>query len=113
MPQMPITAQQNSGSLSPMERELLAYIERLTSALEHSTEQFAALEKRSTDMIERRQAALEGSLKSLIASQASFMTAWQAFAQHSNASVPSEIAEAFEMLEQAEQFLSVLAERNG
>ena len=113
MPQMPITAQQNSGNLSPMERELLAYIERLTSALEHSTEQFAVLEKRSTDMIESRQAALEGSLKSLIASQASFMTAWHAFALRLSVPVPSEIAEAFEMLEQAEHLLSGQPSRNG
>ena len=75
--------------------------------------QFAALEKRSTDMIESRQAALEGSLKSLIASQASFMTAWHAFALRLSVPVPSEIAEAFEMLEQAEHLLSGQPSRNG
>lgn len=61
-------------SLSPLERELLGYVETLMNALQSGTAQFEALEKRSTDMIENRQVALEGSLKSLIASQATWAT---------------------------------------
>ena len=97
-----------TGNLSPLERELLSYIEKLMSGLEHATGQFEALEKRSTDMITNRQAALEGSLKSLIASQATFMNAWLTFARHSNATIPAEMEEAFEMLEQAGQVLETL-----
>lgn len=71
-------------SLSPLERELLGYVETLMNALSSGTAQFEALEKRSTDMIENRQAALEGSLRSLIASQATFMNAWLASGSHSS-----------------------------
>ena len=65
-------------TLSPLERELLGYVETLMNTLQSGTAQFEALEKRSTDMIENRQAALEGSLRSLIASQATLMNAWLA-----------------------------------
>ncbi len=50
-------------SLSPLERELLGYVETLMNTLQSGNAQFDALVKRSTDMIENRQAALEGSLK--------------------------------------------------
>lgn len=96
-------------SLSPLERELLGYVETLMNTLQSGTAQFAALEKRSTDMIENRQAALEGSLKSLIASQATFMNAWLASNSHSNGTASTELTEAFALLEQAEAMLEAVA----
>lgn len=96
-------------SLSPLERELLGYVETLMNALQSGTAQFEALEKRSTDMIENRQAALEGSLKSLIASQATFMNAWLASGDHSSGTASTELAEAFALLEQAEAMLEAVA----
>ncbi|WP_245433188.1 hypothetical protein [Rhizobium anhuiense] len=96
-------------TLSPLERELLGYVETLMSALSSGTAQFEALEKRSTDIIESRQAALEGSLKSLIASQATFMSAWLASGNHSSDTAPTELAEAFALLEQAEAMLEAVA----
>lgn len=95
-------------SLSPLERELLGYVETLMNALSSGTAQFEALEKRSTDMIENRQAALEGSLKSLIASQATFMNAWLASGSHSSDTASNELAEAFALLEQAEAMLEAV-----
>ena len=92
-------------TLSPLERELLGYVETLMNTLQTGTAQFEALEKRSTDMIENRQAALEGSLKSLIASQATFMSAWLASGNHSSNTTSIELAEAFALLEQAEAML--------
>lgn len=96
-------------SLSPLERELLGYVETLMNTLQSGTAQFAALEKRSTDMIENRQAALEGSLKSLIASQATFMNAWLASNSHSSGSASTELTEAFALLQQAEAILEAVA----
>jgi hypothetical protein len=96
-------------TLSPLERELLGYVEMLMNALQSGTAQFEALEKRSTDMIENRQAALEGSLKSLIASQATFMTAWLASGSRSSGAASTELAEAFTLLEQAEAMLETVA----
>jgi hypothetical protein len=96
-------------SLSPLERELLGYVETLMNTLQSGTAQFEALEKRSTDMIERRQAALEGSLKSLIASQATFMNAWLASGNPSSGTASTELAEAFALLEQAEAMLEAVA----
>ena len=96
-------------TLSPLERELLGYVETLMNALSSGTAQFEALEKRSTDMIENRQAALEGSLKSLIASQATFMNAWLASGNHSSDTTSTELAEAFALLEQAEAMLEAVA----
>jgi len=96
-------------SLSPLERELLGYVETLMNTLQSGTAQFAALEKRSTDMIENRQAALEGSLKSLIASQATFMNAWLALNSHSNGTASTELTEAFALLAQAEAMLEAVA----
>lgn len=96
-------------SLSPLERELLGYVETLMNVLSSGTAQFEALEKRSTDMIENRQAALEGSLKSLIASQATFMNAWLASGNHSSGTTSTELAEAFALLEQAEAMLEAVA----
>lgn len=97
------------GNLSPLERELLGYVETLMNVLSSGTAQFEALEKRSTDMIESRQAALEGSLKSLIASQATLMNAWLASGNHSSGTVSTELAEAFALLEQAEAMLETVA----
>lgn len=91
------------------ERELLGYVETLMNALSSGTAQFEALEKRSTDMIENRQAALEGSLKSLIASQATFMNAWLASGNHSSEATSTELGEAFALLEQAEAMLETVA----
>lgn len=96
-------------SLSPLERELLGYVETLMNALSSGTAQFEALEKRSTDMIESRQAALEGSLKSLIASQATFMNAWLASGNPSSGTASTELTEAFALLEQAEAMLEAVA----
>lgn len=96
-------------TLSPLERELLGYVETLMNALSSGTAQFEALEKRSTDMIENRQAALEGSLKSLIASQATFMNAWLASGNPSSGTASTELAEAFALLEQAEAMLETVA----
>ncbi len=96
-------------SLSPLERELLGYVETLMNTLQSGTAQFEALGKRSTDMIENRQAALEGSLKSLIASQATFMNAWLASGNPSSGTVSTELAEAFALLEQAEAILEAVA----
>ncbi|WP_245503202.1 hypothetical protein [Rhizobium leguminosarum] len=96
-------------SLSPLERELLGYVETLMNTLQSGTAQFEALEKRSTDMIENRQAALEGSLKSLIASQATFMNAWLASGNPSSDTASTEMAEAFALLEQAEAMLEAVA----
>lgn len=95
--------------LSPLERELLGYVVTLMNTLQSGTAQFAALEKRSTDMIENRQAALEGSLKLLIASQATFMNAWLASGNHSSDTASTELVEAFALLEQAEAILETLA----
>lgn len=97
------------ASLSPLERELLGYVETLMNTLQSGTAQFEALEKRSTDMIENRQAALEGSLKSLIASQATFMNAWLASSNPSSGTASTELAEAFALLEQAEAMLEAVA----
>lgn len=96
-------------SLSPLERELLAYVESLMGTLQSGTAQFEALERRSTDMIENRQAALEGSLKSLIASQASFMSAWLASGKHSSDMDKTGLTEAFALLERAEAMLETIA----
>ncbi|MFB4385845.1 hypothetical protein RAC79_21790 [Agrobacterium sp. LR_9] len=96
-------------TLSPLERELLGYVETLMNTLQSGTAQFEALEKRSTDMIENRQAALERSLKSLIASQATFMNAWLALNSHSSDTASTELAEAFALLEQAEAMLETVA----
>ncbi len=96
-------------TLSPLERELLGYVETLMNTLQSGTAQFEALEKRSTDMIENRQAALEGSLKSLIASQATFMNVWLASGNHSSDTTSTELAGAFALLEQAEAMLETLA----
>lgn len=96
-------------SLSPLERELLGYVETLMNTLQSGTAQFEALEKRSTDMIENRQAALEGSLKSLIASQATFMNAWLASGSRSSDTASTELVEAFALLEQAEAMLETVA----
>jgi len=79
------------------------------SALQNATAQFEALEKRSTGMIENRQAALEGSLKSLIASQAIFMTAWLVSGKQSNDMGSTELAEALALLEQAEAMTETIA----
>lgn len=98
-------------SLAPLERELLGYVETLMNTLSSGTAQFEALEKRSTDMIENRQAALEGSLKSLIASQATFMNAWLASGNHSSGTASTEVAEAFALLEQAEAMLEAVAQQ--
>lgn len=96
-------------SLSPLERELLTYVESLMGTLQSGTAQFEALEKRSTDMIENRHAALEGSLKSLIASQASFMSAWLGSEKHSSDMNKTGLTEAFALLEQAEAMLETIA----
>lgn len=96
-------------SLSPLERELLGYVETLMNALQSGTAQFEALEKRSTDMIVNRQTALEGSLKSLIASQATFMNTWLASGNPSSGTASTELAEAFALLEQAEAMLEAVA----
>ncbi len=96
-------------TLSPLERELLGYVETLMNTLQSGTAQFEALEKRSTDIIENRQAALEGSLKSLIASQATFMNAWLASGNPSSDAASTELAEAFALLEQAEAMLEAVA----
>ncbi|WP_234906793.1 hypothetical protein [Rhizobium rhizogenes] len=96
-------------TLSPLERELLGYVETLMNTLQSGTAQFEALEKRSTDMIEKRQATLEGSLKSLIASQATFMNAWLASGNPSSGTASTELAEAFALLEQAEAMLEAVA----
>lgn len=96
-------------SLSPLERELLGYVETLMNTLQSGTAQFEALEKRSTDMIENRQAALEGSLKSLIASQATFMNVLLASGNPSSDRASTELTEAFALLEQAEAMLEAVA----
>ena len=96
-------------SLSPLERELLAYVESLMGTLQSGTAQFEALERRSSDMIENRQAALEGSLKSLIASQASFMSALLASEKHASGTDKTGLTEAFALLEQAEAMLGMIA----
>ena len=96
-------------TLSPLERELLGYVETLMNTLQSGTAQFEALEKRSTDMIENRQAALEGSLKSLIASQAIFMNAWLASGNPSSDTESTELTQAFALLEQAEAMLEAVA----
>lgn len=98
-------------TLSPLERELLGYVETLMNALQNGTAQFEALKKRSTDMIENRQAALEGSLKSLIASQATFMNAWLASGNPSSGTASTELMEAFALLEQAEAMLETVAQQ--
>ncbi|WP_260690847.1 hypothetical protein [Rhizobium laguerreae] len=96
-------------TLSPLERELLGYVETLMNTLQSGTAQFEALEKRSTDMIENRQAALEGSLKSLIASQATFMNVWLASGNPFSGTASTEMAEVFALLEQAEAMLETVA----
>lgn len=98
-------------TLSPLERELLGYVETLMNALQNGTAQFEALEKRSNDMIENRQAALEGSLKSLIASQATFMNAWLASGNPSSGTASTGLMEAFALLEQAEAMLEAVAQQ--
>lgn len=98
-----------SESLSPLERELLGYVETLMNTLQSGTAQFEALEKRSTDMIENRQAALAGSLRSLIASQATFMSVWLASGNSSSGTASTELTEAFALLEQAEAMLEAVA----
>ncbi|WP_237368555.1 hypothetical protein [Rhizobium sp. SL42] len=80
-------------SLSPLERELLGYVDMLMNVLSSGTAQFEALEKRSADIIENRQAALEGSLKSLITSQASVMNACLVSGNPSADTAGTELAE--------------------
>lgn len=104
-----ITKSPMPDSLSPLERELLGYVETLMNTLQSGTAQFEALERRSTDMIENRQAVLEGSLKSLIASQASFMNALLASEKHSSGTDKTGLTEAFALLEQAEAMLEAVA----
>ncbi|MEJ8475084.1 hypothetical protein [Roseibium algae] len=45
-------------SLTPLERELLSLVERLTNAFEHSTSELEHLEKRSTILLDERLNAL-------------------------------------------------------
>lgn len=100
----------SSERLTPMERALLHYVERLTSALEQSASQFEALEQRSTGLIAERQRLLSDCMMSLIASQASFMTGFRAFAKRSGGSalIPPEMEEAFRLLETAGEAMTAM-----
>lgn len=59
-------------SLTPLERELLSLVERLTNAFEHSTAKLEHLEKRSTILLDERLTALETLLDRSVSSQARF-----------------------------------------
>ncbi len=78
------TAQKRDDTpLTGLERELLNYVERLTTASETSAAQFIALEKRSTGMIMERQSALDHCVRSLIESQTLLIAALNEFASMS------------------------------
>lgn len=89
--------------LSPLETELLTYVEELVRALEHSREQFNRLEKRSTEQIEQRLQALEGSVKLLAASQASFLSGYLSSGTRSGATTPDDLAEILSALQDIAQ----------
>lgn len=69
--------------LTGLERELLIYVERLTTASETSAAQFLALEKRSSASIAERLDALDHCARSLIESQVSLIETLSAFANSS------------------------------
>ncbi|MBN8183124.1 hypothetical protein [Roseibium aggregatum] len=59
-------------TLTPLERGLLSFVERLTKAFEHSTAQLEHLERRSTGLLEERLTELETLLDKSISSQRAF-----------------------------------------
>lgn len=79
--------------ISPLETELLTYIEKLVRALEHSREQFNQLEKRSTEQIEQRLQVLEDSAKLLAASQVSFLSDYHGLGAHPSGRMPDDLTE--------------------
>lgn len=89
--------------ISPLETELLTYIEELVRALEHSREQFNQLEKRSTEQIEQRLQVLESSVKLLAASQALFLSGYHGLGTHSNAAIPDDLTEILTALQDIAQ----------
>lgn len=74
--------------LTGLERELLACVERLTTASEASAEQFAALERRSTGQVNERLNALEDCLGLLLRSQITLTSAFASLARVSNIPAP-------------------------
>jgi hypothetical protein len=64
-------------ALTALERDLLAYVERLVTACETLTEELSGLEKRSTDGMQNQMDGLAACVSVLIQSQAASMTALQ------------------------------------
>lgn len=58
-----------TSGLTPLERELLSYVDALTQASEHSAQALSALERRSTGRIEQRLDSLEDCTMRLVRSQ--------------------------------------------
>ena len=89
--------------LSALETELLTYVEELVWALEHSREQFNRLEKHSTEQIEQRLQALEGSVQLLAASQVLFLSGYRSSGTRSSVTIPDELSEILSALQDIAQ----------
>jgi hypothetical protein len=102
------SAPAHAPPLTGLERELLACVERLTTASEASVAQFAALERRSTGQISERLSALENCFSSLIGSQITLIGAFAslACASNSSATVQQDLDEAERTLKEAAELLS-------
>ncbi len=94
-------------SLTPLERDLLACVERLVSACETSAKELSGLEKRSTNMIEKRLAGLADCMSLLSQSQSSLITALLGlFVEEANfKSLDKQLQESFRLAKSAEEKL--------
>lgn len=103
------SAPAHAPPLTGLERELLACVERLTTASEASAEQFAALERRSTEQISERLSALEGCFSSLVRSQITLIGAFASLDRASNnsATMQEDLDEADRALREATRLMSL------
>ena len=99
----------NDISLTPLERELLIYVEKLTEASEQSAEQFKALEKKWSDKRNKRQTALEETIGLLMDSHLKLGGALSTVAISFGAKTGDLPEEFFDSMELIEQSLKVFA----
>ncbi len=105
------SASPEAAPLTGLERDLLTYVERLTTASEASATQFAALERRSTGQISARLDGLETCVSSLLRSQIMLMGAFARLAGGSagSSTLPPDWSEADRALNEAARRLNQAA----
>lgn len=94
-------------SLTALERELMAYVEKLTEASEQSAIQFRELEEKSRKKIEARQKSIASSLICVIESQVYLSGGLTKLANSLGKNIPKELKESQKVIEQALETLQM------